>query len=196
MNMSLTLIIQWLLIYKYAVLIPIAILEGPIITVLGGFFAAQGYLNAPAVFVIVVIGDIVGDGIYYALGRFGGRKLIDAYGHYINVTSVEVLRIEKHFARHARKTLIIAKLTHALGIVALLAAGLARMPFGEFIVFNFLPTLPKSILLMGIGYFFGHAYATIDWYIDYGSMVFGVLGLLFVLAYIVLVKRQKKIFQE
>lgn len=193
---ALPLIVQWLLLYKYAILLPLAILEGPIITVLGGFFAAQGYLNIVIVYVIVIIGDLVGDGIYYAVGRFGGRKLITKYGHYINVTSVQVERIERHFARHTRKTLVFAKLTHALGIVVLIAAGIARVPFGEFLFFNFLPTLPKSLVLILAGYFFGHAYVVIDQYINYGSLLLGVFGLLLALIYMIFRKRHKNVFQE
>lgn len=196
MDISLSLIIQWLLVYKYAILLPIAVLEGPIITVLGGFFAAQGYFNIMIVYVLVIVGDLVGDGICYALGRFGGRRLISAYGHYVKITAVQVAQIEKHFARHTRKTLVIAKLSHALGIVVLIAAGVARVPFGEFLLFNFLPTLPKSLVLVLIGYFFGHAYATIDQYINYGSFLIVTFGFLLALLYITLVKRYRTVSHE
>lgn len=191
--MSFTLIIQWLLLYKYAILLPLAILEGPIVTVLGGFFAAQGYLNVVIVYMIVIIGDLAGDGICYAAGRFGGRKLIAKYGHYINVTSIQVERIEKHFARHTRKTLVLAKMTHALGIVVLIAAGIARVPFGEFMLFNFLPTLPKSLVLILAGYFFGHAYATIDQYISYGSWIVGGVGFVSLVLYMAYATRKKSL---
>jgi len=39
-------IVNWLLAYKYLLLFPIAVIAGPIITVIGGFLSSLGYFNA------------------------------------------------------------------------------------------------------------------------------------------------------
>jgi len=39
--------IQLLLTYKYLILFPMALIEGPIITIIAGFIASLGYLNLP-----------------------------------------------------------------------------------------------------------------------------------------------------
>ena len=44
------------------ILFPIAVVEGPIITVIAAYVASLGYLNLPAVFCVVVAADLVGGG--------------------------------------------------------------------------------------------------------------------------------------
>lgn len=53
--MSIDYIIHFLITYKYAVLLPIAIPEGPIIAVIAGFLSSQGILDLSIAFVIIVL---------------------------------------------------------------------------------------------------------------------------------------------
>ena len=55
--------------YKYLILLPFAVFEGPIATVIGGFLASIGVLNFFWVFVISVLGDFLGDSAWWAIGR-------------------------------------------------------------------------------------------------------------------------------
>jgi membrane protein DedA with SNARE-associated domain len=44
-------------------LFPLAVVEGPIVTVIAAYLASLGYLNIFAVFAVVVAADLVGDSI-------------------------------------------------------------------------------------------------------------------------------------
>jgi membrane protein DedA with SNARE-associated domain len=147
------------------ILLPLAIVEGPIVTVIGAFLASQGYLSLVAVYLVVVAADIIGDVLFYLLGRYGKPLLLDRWGHRIGITPDRLLRLEEHFDQHGGKTLLIAKVTHSLGFAALLAAGASRMPFGAFIWYNVIGTLPKSLFFLLVGYLLGYAYLQIDSYI-------------------------------
>ena len=57
-----------------------------------------------------------------------------------------------HFERHVGKTLLMGRLTHGAGALILLPAGAVRIPFATFFWFNLLGTLPKSQLLLLLGY--------------------------------------------
>jgi membrane protein DedA with SNARE-associated domain len=59
--------------YKYWLIFPIVIIEGPIIVVISGFLVYLGFLNAYITYIILVIGDSIGDSMYYAIGRYGGN---------------------------------------------------------------------------------------------------------------------------
>ena len=48
--------------------------------------------------------------------------------------------------------------TQALGSPILVAAGIAKAPFGKYILYNTLGSLPKVILFQVIGYYFGKSY--------------------------------------
>src|SRR5450432_4605817 len=57
--------------YKYLLLFPLAIVEGPIIAVIAGFLCINGFLNLFIVYPIIVAGDLIGDTICYFLGLWG-----------------------------------------------------------------------------------------------------------------------------
>lgn len=181
-------IIGWLIHFKYFILFPITIIEGPIITVIGGFLSSLGYLNVFIVYGVVIVGDLIGDSLYYAIGRWGRGGFIKRWGKYIGLNEKRTEHLEKHFENHSGKTLIIGKLTHAVGVVALFAAGVAKMPFWEFIWYNFIASIPKSLIFIIIGFYFGKAYSRISQYLNYVAIatitivVFLVVGYLIVRA--------------
>lgn len=182
--------------YGYLVLFPIMVVEGPIITIIAGFLASLGYMNFTLVYIVVVVGDLTGDALYYAVGRFGRMSFIDRWGHWIGITSQRVEKIERHFADHAGKTLILGKLSHAIGGIILVAAGVARIRFWRYLWFNFLATLPKSMLLLLIGYYFGQAYAMINKYLDLSVFIALGLGIMYIGLYYGIKYFAKKLDRE
>ena len=81
MNPTLEHFIALLLQYKYFFLFPIAIIEGPIISILAGVLIARGVMDPWVSYTLLVLGDLIGDGFYYAIGRFGGRPVLNKWGH-------------------------------------------------------------------------------------------------------------------
>ncbi len=180
---SLEQIIEWLLIYKYIVLFPIMVIEGPIITIIAGFLSSLELLSIYIAFLVVVVADLTGDFIYYSIGRWGRKKFIDKWGKYIGIDPARIGRLEDHFLKHRKKTLIIGKISHAIGAPILVAAGIVKVPIIEFLWVNLLATLPKSFLFLFIGYHFGQAYVKLDQYLDYFTITFIIIGVTFVLIY-------------
>jgi len=156
--------------YGYFILFPLAVIEGPIITVIGAFWASLGYLNVFIVYGVVIIGDLVGDVVFYAIGRWGGRKFLEKWGRYFGVSPDHVLHLEKQFEKYSGKTILFGKWTHFVGLAILIVAGMAKMPFRKFIWLNFVSSLPKSLAFIIIGYYFGQAYQQIDKYFGYATL--------------------------
>lgn len=185
-------LLLWLVSYRYAVLFPAVVVEGPIVTIIAGFLASQGHFNLVPVYALIVVGDVVGDTFYYALGRWGRQQVVDRWGKYVGITTERVATLEHHFQHHSGKTLIIGKLSHAVGVAILVAAGAAKMSYGRFVWFNFVGSLPKSLGLLLIGFFFGQAYVQLSRFLDYAALATGILGLLGILVYVVVTKRVSK----
>ncbi|MDE2236235.1 MAG: VTT domain-containing protein [Gammaproteobacteria bacterium] len=145
--------------YGYLAIFLLSVIEGPLVTVFAALLAARGFFNVYAVFATVVVGDLAGDTLSYAIGRwfiarlpwrFGIRN--PAFRHRISSLRAELTRQPGHY-------LLLGKLTHAIGFAVLLAAGATRIRYTVFVLFNMLGTVPKSGLLVLIGYFFGCFYA-------------------------------------
>ena len=183
--LSIAHILALLATYAYATLFPLSVVEGPIVTVLGGYLASQGYVNVFLVYTIVVAGDITGDLAWYAAGRWSRMGIGARWGKYIGVTPDRLQRIEKHFERHSGKTLLLGKLAQGLGPLALLGAGATRMRPGRFLAFNLLATLPKSLVLLLVGYFFGKAYGQAGAVLEYAAWGTIVLAVVVAIVYVV-----------
>lgn len=147
--------------YGYPALFFAVLVEGPSATIIGAFIASQGFLDVYVVYVIAVIGDLMGDLAYYSVGRFGRRGIRTGVWRMLGITEERLLPVAQHFERHGAKILIFAKYTQT-GIIILPASGAARMPVARFLWFNALGTLPKAFGLVIVGYFFGYAYNRIN----------------------------------
>ncbi len=185
---SLARIVQLLLQYKYYFLFPVAIVEGPIVATISGFLISKGILNFFAAYGVLVIGDVVGDSICYAIGRFGGRPFIKRWGYIFGIDETRVAATEKHFANHAATTLFFGK-TQPYGTVILAVAGISKMDYRKFLWINTLGTLIKSLIFITIGYYFGREYEKINKYINYVGITF-IVGTILVLWYLWRNKKQ------
>jgi len=189
-------IIHLLIQYKYLLLFPIIAIEGPIATVLAGFLTSMGYMNFFAAYATVIAGDMAGDSFYFALGFWGREKLIKRWGKYLGINIERVERIENHFDAHVGKTLIIGKLSHVFGVVILLAAGLAKIRFRDFFKYDLIATLPKSIILILAGYFFGRAAIRSIQYFDSSSLWTFLVVILLIVIYFAIKKLAQKFYNN
>jgi membrane protein DedA with SNARE-associated domain len=162
--------------HPYAVLLPLAIAEGPIVTIASGVLVASSQLRFWPVLAIVVAGDLVGDSALYALGRWGGIRMVTKWAS--QRTIKRATDLQDQFRRKADQILVTGKLTHAVGAPVLIAAGIVRMPFRRFLTVNSLATLPKSLALLCIGYAFHSGYAAIGQNMTYYVIVLLIAGLI------------------
>lgn len=196
MIFSLEQIVPLLIQYKYHLIFPIMVIEGPIVTVISAFLSSLGYFNVFAVYALAIIGDFVGDTLYYAAGYYGRKGFIDRWGHYIGITAKRVVRVEGHFHSHSGKTLVLGKLSQGIGAVILVAAGAVKMKYWKFIGYNMVATIPKSFILLLIGLYFGQAYAMISQYMDYTALITIALAVLFTAVYLIMKKVSKEYSME
>jgi membrane-associated protein len=157
--------------YGAVILLPLSIIEGPIVTVLAGYAARLGLFQIPVAFGIVVLGDLIGDALFYLLGWRGLRLVPKKWLARLGLVPERVAALSDHFADKGGRTLILAKITHSAGAAVMVAAGMARMNFWMFMWYNVLGTLPKSAVLLALGYVLGEAATQLGPTITEGSMV-------------------------
>jgi membrane-associated protein len=153
----------------YSLMFLLSIIEGPIVTVMGGFLVSIGTFALIPTFIILVLGDLAGDLIYYIAGRYGGHWFIRYIGKYVGVTEERVEKMRPNFHANHLKIMLFAK-TQAIGSLILFTAGVVRTPIWEFIWFNFIGTVPKTILFVIVGYYFGQAIENMDGYLWYAGV--------------------------
>jgi len=177
---------------SYWVLFFLMLIEGPLVTMVAGAAVAAGYLDGPLVFLVVVLGDTLADTLYYALGRWGREGLITRWGKYFGITVHGVNKLEKRFENHGTRLLVIGKLSHGIGGAFLVAAGLARMQFLKYLLANTAVTIPKSIVFVLIGYYFGQAITRTNQALQYIAIAVIVLAVMSIFGYFVSKRARKE----
>ena len=172
--------------YGYLILFPLAIVEGPIVTVIAGFFVSMHVFNPVIAYLIVISGDFVGDTIFYALGRWGSN-LVWKRGHHVGLTKERLEYAREKFDANHRKTIVLTKLTQGIGPIGLIAAGNLRIPYRKYILTCLAVTSIQSAVFLTTGVLFGSAYATIEHYMNTFAAVVSAL-VLFVVFYLLIRK--------
>jgi membrane protein DedA with SNARE-associated domain len=107
---------------------------------------------------------------------------------FFNVNINFVHKLENALRKNKGPFLFFGKLSHAIGGIILFAAGSVGIPVGDFLWFNFLATLPKSLILILVGYYFGSTVSNFKRYVDItalGLFVFTLvlIGIYFAVTY-------------
>ncbi len=153
-------ILFWLESSKYILLFIGTIFEGPVVMMVSGFLYGLGQFDFLPMYISLVSGDFTADILWYSIGRFGTRKTILKYGHFVGVTPDTISRVENQFLKFHQKILIISKLTMGFGFAAviLVVAGMFKVPFKNYVLLNLIGGFIWTAFLITIGYFLGNIF--------------------------------------
>lgn len=107
---------------------------------------------------IIVFGTIactLGDNLGYWIGRRGGRPLLDRYQRWFRLRPETLARGERLFERHGTKAIFVARFIAGMRIIAGPLAGVLRMPWRDFLIFNFLGAVVWVTVIASVGFLFG-----------------------------------------
>lgn len=119
------------------------------------YYAAKGVLNIWIVLPLAIIGDIVGDSIGYAIGRFGGRPLVDRWGRLVRLDERKVAATERLFKEKGGRTVFGSQFSSVTRLTGSIAAGLSHMPYKKFLFYDSAAAAVLIALVGGATYYFG-----------------------------------------
>ena len=139
--------------YGYIAIVLGTFLEGETILIIAGFLAHRGYLELPYVISAAFIGTLIGDQLYFYIGRIKGKPFIDNRPGWQARTRRVFRLLDKH------QTLLILGFRFLYGIrtvtpFVLGSAGIAPL---RYLVLNITGALVWAIALGTAGFYFGHA---------------------------------------
>lgn len=164
-------------------------LPGETITIAGGFLAGSGELSYEYVLGSAIAGAILGDNFGYWLGRTGGWSLLLAIGRWFRLPQQQIERVRDRFAENAAKAVFFGRFVTLLRIFAGPLAGIARMPYPQFLLFNFGGAALWASVMVSLAYFLGRLFplpTIVGWV---GR--FGILALVAIVMAIALPLRQE-----
>jgi membrane protein DedA with SNARE-associated domain len=159
-------------------------LPGETVLILGAVYAGAGRLNIVLVALSALLGAVVGDNIGFAVGHFGGRRLLERYGRYVFITPQSLERATQFFERHGGKIVIVARFVEGLRQANGIIAGTSGMNWARFVVFNVIGAALWVAVWATIGYVSGShidaVYADATRYGAYLGIAVGGLILVYV----------------
>ena len=184
-------VFSWVIMHGYPLMFLAMCIEGPTVTAAATFAVTFGYFNTFIVFALSILGDVLPDAIYYAIGFWGRLSIVKRFGKYFGLTEERIERLEQTIKTHGGKTVAILKYTPVLSTPGLMLVGAMRMKFGRFMWFVFIVTLQKTLTFMALGYLFGRAY-NVGKYIKYGAL----LPLIIIVLYFIFMLVYKKVSER
>jgi membrane protein DedA with SNARE-associated domain len=157
---------------------------GETVLILGAVYAGSGRLNVALVALLGFLGAVIGDNIGFAIGHFGGRRLVERFGRYIFLTPERLDKTTAFFERHGGKIIVVARFIEGLRQANGIIAGTTGMHWARFLAFNAIGAALWVAVWTSIGYFSGShintIYDTATRYSTYLAIAVGVLLVAFI----------------
>ncbi len=129
---------------------------GETILLFASFLAySQGKLHLPWIILVGTLAATLGDNLGYFIGNHGGRPLLERYRKLFRIQPETVAKGERLFERRGAQTVFLARFIFGMRIIAGPLAGVLRMPWRRFVLFNFLGAVTWVTVISCVGYFFG-----------------------------------------
>ena len=151
-------------------------LPGETALVTAAILAQRGHYSLVSVIVVAAAAAIVGDNIGYWIGRKGGRALLRRTPIVRGYFERALPPSERFFRRHGPKTVFLGRFVAILRVTAAWLAGISRMPWWRFLVWNAAGGIAWAVVIGVVAYKFGEAAA--EAITKYG--LFGAAGVLIV----------------
>jgi membrane-associated protein len=130
-------------------------LPGEASLIAAGVLASRGKLDIAAVVLVAAVAASVGGPLGYRIGTVGGRRL-----ERWRPLQRAIGPSERFFDRHGGKTVLVARFVPILRFTAPWMAGVGRMPFGRFLVWNTIGSVAWALVIGLVAYALGDAAAT------------------------------------
>ncbi|HVD43600.1 MAG TPA: DedA family protein [Gaiellaceae bacterium] len=135
------------------------------------------------------LGYLVGSIGGWAIGRYGGRPLLERHGRWLHLGEDKLERAERWFDRWDDLAVLIGRVTPVIRSFISIPAGIFRMPFWRYIVFTLIGSAVWAFALAGAGYGLGNSYERFhrDFrFVDYAVAV----AILALVAYLIVRRRR------
>jgi len=150
---------------------------GETVLLLASFLAYSRHeLQLFWIIVVAVIVTTVGGSLGFVVGWHGGRPLLDRYLTTFGIQKSTVVRGESLFARYGAPTIFFARFVFGMRIIVGPLAGVLRMPWRKFLIYNFFGAGAWVTVIASAGYLFGRHWARLEWDIKRFDLLVAVIA--------------------
>jgi membrane-associated protein len=152
------------------------LVPGDLVLALGGVYAARGELDLTMVIVLGAVAGLVSESIGFWLGDRYGAGLIERIP-LVRRSADKLPRLRRYFSEHGGRVVVIGRYATVAGTLVPFVAGMGRMPYRRFLLFDIPAVVLWAVGVSLTGYVLGRNLGLVDRVISsFGWLMLGVLA--------------------
>jgi len=166
-------------------------LPGDSLLVTAGLLASSGMLDIVTLNLLLIPAAIIGDALGYTIGLRSGERLMQRpNSRFFKREHLE--KTQEFYAKHGGKTIVLARFIPVVRTFAPVVAGVARMPYRRFAVYNISGGILWITSTTLLGYLLGSFIPNIASYLHYVIAIVIFLSILPVIIEFLKNRRRKR----
>lgn len=177
--------ILFLIIFAETGFVVTPFLPGDSLLFAAGGMAAIGQMNVFILVALLIGAAFLGNSVNYAIGYFAGQQILDKGW----VKKSYLTQTEEYFAKHGAQTIIFSRFAPILRTIAPFVAGIGRMEYKKFTLYNIIGATAWVIVCIAAGYFLFSIPVIKN---NFSLITLGIIGVSLIPAFLAFVKASKK----
>lgn len=169
---ALTYLLLFLVVFCETGLVVMPFLPGDSLLFAAGAFAARGSLSFGFLFLLLAAAAVAGDAVNYAAGATVGPRFFRDTLHLLKQEHLD--RTRRFFEAYGGKAVVFARFVPIVRTVAPFTAGVGKMTYARFALFNVAGGILWVALFLGGGYLFGNIPAVEK---NFSAVILGIIVL-------------------
>jgi membrane protein DedA with SNARE-associated domain len=137
-------------------------IPGETVLLFAGFLAYHGKIDLLSSILVAIAGATIGDSMGFLIGSVGGRRFVDRYIRKFPVIAKSFDHSKTLFLKYGQWAVFTGRFITGLRMFAGILAGLFRMRYRRFLVFNFTGATVWAIAIIYVGFLFGNSWELVQ----------------------------------
>jgi membrane-associated protein len=125
----------------------------------GALSMTEGSAVSPVVLIpLLIVAAVIGDAVNFAIGSRVGAGFLEARagkGWFKLIKPSYLQKAQSFYERHGTKTIVLARFVPVVRTFAPFVAGVGKMPYGRFVMYNIIGAVLWVTICVLVGVFFG-----------------------------------------
>lgn len=154
-----------------------AFLPGDSLLFTVGLLSSQGHFNIFILWGLVVTAAILGDNVGYLFGKKVGEAIYEKKDSFLFKKS-HAKKAHEFYVRHGKKAIVLARFVPIIRTFAPIIAGVGKMDYRTFFLYNVIGGFGWGTLLLGLGFSVGRYIPNAGHYLEWIIIAIIILSIL------------------